>query len=70
MNIKSDPEVVQRWHTHHWIGNFEADLSMMASKPYEANLGRKNPQYGRGHQDGQKIRKTIDYVFALSLIHI
>ena len=45
MNIKSDPEVVQRWHTHHWIGNFEADLSMMVSRPYEANLGREKPKY-------------------------
>ena len=44
MNIKSDPEVVQRWHTHHWIGNFEADLSMMVSRPYEANLGGENPK--------------------------
>ena len=43
MNIKSDPEVVQRWHTHHWIGNFDADLSMRVSRPYEANLGRKKP---------------------------
>ena len=43
MNIKSDPEVVQRWRTHHWIGNFDADLSMMVSRPYEANLGRKQP---------------------------
>ena len=43
MNIKSDPEVVQRWHTHHWIGNFDADLSMMVSRPYEANL-RRNPK--------------------------
>ena len=43
MNIKSDPEVAQRWHTHHWIGNFDADLSMLVSRPYEANLGRKKP---------------------------
>ena len=45
MNIKSDPEVVQRWYTHHWIGNFDADLSMMVSRPYEANLGRKKPPH-------------------------
>ena len=43
MNIKSDPEVVQRWQTQNRIGNFEADLSMMVSRPYEANLvGKKN----------------------------
>ena len=45
MNIKSDPEVVQRWHTHHWIGNFEADLSMMVPRPYESILGGKTPKY-------------------------
>ena len=45
MNISSDPEVVQRWQTQDQIGNFEADLSMMVSRPYEANEGRKKPQY-------------------------
>ena len=41
MNIKSDLEVAQRWQTQNQIGNFEANLSMMVSKPYEANLGRE-----------------------------
>ena len=45
MKIKSDPEVVQRWHTHHWIGNFAANISMMVSRPYEANLVSKKPKY-------------------------
>ena len=45
MNIKWDPEVAQRWQTQNRIGNFEADLSMMVSRPYEANLGRKKPKY-------------------------
>ena len=45
MNIKSDPEVVQRWQTQNRIGNFEADLSMMVSRPYEANLVREKPKY-------------------------
>ena len=45
MNIKSDPEVVQRWQTQNRIGNFEADLSMMVSRPYEVNFGRKKPKY-------------------------
>ena len=37
MNIKSDAAVAQRWQTQNQIGNFEADLSMMVSRPYEAN---------------------------------
>ena len=45
MNIKSDPEVVQRRIVRHWIGDFEADLSMMVSRPYEANLECKKPKY-------------------------
>ena len=27
------------------VGNFEADLSMMVSRPYEANLGHKKAKY-------------------------
>ena len=53
MNIKSDHEAAQRWHTHHWIENFDADLSMMVSRPYEANLGRKKPS------PKNQIRKNI-----------
>ena len=44
MKINSDPEVVQRWQTQNRIGNFEADLSMMVSRPYDANLVCKNPK--------------------------
>ena len=42
MNIKSDPEVVQRWHTHHWIGNFKAEFSMTMPRLYETDFEGKS----------------------------
>ena len=40
--IKSDHEVGLRRYWYQYKQNFEPDLSMTVSRPYEANLGPKN----------------------------